>query len=88
MFRPNPLRVAMLFGLLAAGAAQPAWAQQQQLTPQQRELARACRSDMRSLCSSVQPGGGRVVACLQQQRERLSPGCSAALNSLPSAPPS
>ncbi|MBX3604472.1 MAG: hypothetical protein KF788_04340 [Piscinibacter sp.] len=39
----------------------------------------ACRSDSRSLCSGVQPGGGRVIACLKSHESELSEACRAAL---------
>lgn len=39
----------------------------------------ACRSDARTLCGGVQPGGGRVLACLKSSAGQLSPGCQAAL---------
>ena len=40
---------------------------------------RACRADVQSLCAGVQPGGGRIVACLKQNQAKLSPDCRAAL---------
>lgn len=39
----------------------------------------ACRSDARSLCGRMQPGGGRIVACLKAHESQLSEGCKAAL---------
>jgi len=54
---------------------------------QQREAAngqglrQACAADYQSLCAGVQPGGGRIVACLSQNGARLSTGCRAALQS-------
>ena len=42
----------------------------------------ACRGDMHSLCSSVQPGGGRALACLKQHEGELSPACKTALPTL------
>lgn len=39
----------------------------------------ACRSDLQSLCSGVQPGGGRLLACLKANQARLAPDCQAAL---------
>ena len=34
-----------------------------------------CRPDVQKLCSGVQPGGGRIVACLKQHESQLSPQC-------------
>lgn len=42
-------------------------------------VAEACRQDVQTLCSGVQPGEGRVVACLRENRAKLSDGCKAAL---------
>ncbi len=35
----------------------------------------ACRADFQSLCAGVQPGAGRVLACLKQNSAELSSGC-------------
>ncbi len=39
----------------------------------------ACREDARKLCSAVQPGGGRIMACLKQHESELSAACQTAL---------
>ena len=39
----------------------------------------ACRDDAKKFCASVQPGGGRVMACLKDKQSELSPACQAAL---------
>ncbi len=41
---------------------------------------RDCAVDVKSLCASVQPGGGRVLACLQSHVGDLSVGCSTILS--------
>jgi hypothetical protein len=48
---------------------------------QQDVLRQACAGDYKSLCSGVQPGGGRIIACLQQNAAKLSPDCQKALAS-------
>lgn len=68
MIHAVPLAICLALPLLAA----PAWAQQ----PTQAELA-ACMPDFKKLCSGVQPGGGRVLACLSKQKEQLTPDCRA-----------
>ena len=42
---------------------------------------RDCSTDIQSLCAGVKPGGGRVLACLQQHvaAGELSVGCSTIL---------
>jgi hypothetical protein len=43
---------------------------------------RDCTTDIQSLCAGVKPGGGRVLACLQQHVASgdLSVGCSTILS--------
>jgi hypothetical protein len=63
----------------ASSAPQPAHA----LSPRQEamELRTKCGGDFQKLCSGVQPGGGRAVACLRAHAADLSPGCQSALTS-------
>jgi hypothetical protein len=35
----------------------------------------ACKQDARSLCSDVQPGGGRIIQCLRSHADQLESGC-------------
>lgn len=39
----------------------------------------ACKGDRARLCSFVFPGGGRIVRCLAEQPDRLSPPCRGAM---------
>jgi hypothetical protein len=41
-----------------------------------------CGPDVRRVCRGVFPGGGRVIACLAENREQLSPGCRTAMMEL------
>ena len=43
---------------------------------------RDCSTDIQSLCAGVKPGGGRILACLQQHvaAGELSVGCSTILS--------
>ncbi|MGA8561811.1 MAG: cysteine rich repeat-containing protein [Pseudolabrys sp.] len=38
-------------------------------------VANACRADVSSLCAGVEPGRGRIEACLQSNFTKLSPPC-------------
>jgi len=38
----------------------------------------ACTADAKKFCAAVQPGGGRVVACLKEHKDELSDGCKKA----------
>lgn len=72
------LTVAML--LLATTA------QAQQLSPQQMQQVRsACEADVKRLCAGVQPGGGRLLACLQQNAASVSQPCADTLKSFQAA---
>jgi hypothetical protein len=50
-------------------------------------LRAACADDAQKLCSGVQPGGGRILACLKQHEDSLSGKCkqAAGLGSSPTA---
>ena len=41
----------------------------------------ACKADYDKFCAGIAPGGGRVVACLNDKRDQLSATCKAALDS-------
>jgi hypothetical protein len=47
--------------------------------PGKGAVRQACQADYKTFCTGVQPGGGRIVACLQQNFDKLSPGCQQAL---------
>ncbi|MDE1145540.1 MAG: cysteine rich repeat-containing protein [Azospirillaceae bacterium] len=63
--------------LMAALAAVPAFAQDQ------RAAMKSCQPDRQALCKDVQPGGGRILACLKQNEDKLSADCKAALANFP-----
>ncbi|HAH09777.1 MAG TPA: hypothetical protein DCL48_06720, partial [Alphaproteobacteria bacterium] len=37
----------------------------------------ACREDVARYCRGIMPGAGRIRACMQSNRDRLSAGCKA-----------
>jgi hypothetical protein len=39
----------------------------------------ACANDIQTLCLGVQPGGGRILACLKQHKQQVSGGCKQAI---------
>ena len=68
----------MLRVILTAAAllyvSQTAFAQQ--LTAEQRD---ACMGDYQKYCKSVAPSGGRIIACLAKQGDKLTPECKRVL---------
>src|ERR1700693_2248312 len=47
-------------------------------SPQVAQARTACASDVQKLCAGVQPGGGRIVACLKEHKDSLSDRCKQA----------
>ena len=39
----------------------------------------ACRQDLDTFCPGIQPGEGRIAACLKANHRALSPGCKEAI---------
>ena len=39
----------------------------------------ACMNDIKSLCGSIQPGGGRIRECMKEHHTQLSITCKAAI---------
>lgn len=80
---PRSVRVAvaLLAGLTitSAASAQGVDISALQRNPAVRAAVNACIADHDRLCSGVTPGGGRIVRCLVDRSEALSPGCRAAL---------
>ncbi|NKC31674.1 cysteine rich repeat-containing protein [Falsiroseomonas selenitidurans] len=74
---PGLLALAALPLLVATTAAA-----QGGMSPAQRQATQACLPDIRSHCATVERGGGRIVACLRQNGEKLSPACRQALSGL------
>jgi Cysteine rich repeat len=68
----------MLRTVLTAAAlisiSQTAFAQE--LTAAQRD---ACMGDYQKYCKSVIPGGGRIIACLAKESDKLTPACKKVL---------
>src|SRR5580704_13382138 len=65
------LRVLLV--VCAATAVQSALAQDQLAA-----IRAACAADAQKFCAGVQPGGGRIVACLKEHKDSLSDGCKQA----------
>jgi hypothetical protein len=46
---------------------------------QQSAAAKACAGDIKTLCTGVQPGEGRIRACIKSNFSKLSEPCQAVL---------
>jgi hypothetical protein len=46
---------------------------------QQRAVAKACVADVKAQCAGVQPGDGRIRACISEHFKDLSEPCQAVL---------
>ena len=62
----------LLLFVCTATAAQSAPADNQ---PSMAAIRSACTEDAQKLCAGVQPGGGRIVACLKEHKDSLSDPC-------------
>ena len=50
-----------------------------------KDAVNACRAEMAGVCGKVQPGQGRVAACLVENRTTVSPGCADAIKKVEAA---
>ncbi|QOZ29179.1 cysteine rich repeat-containing protein [Bradyrhizobium sp. CCBAU 51753] len=66
------LRIVLTAVLLTAAGGAFA----QELTAAQRD---ACMGDYEKFCKSVTPGGGRIIACLAKESDKLTPACKKVL---------
>ena len=66
----------LLLVVCAATVAQSALADDQAATL--AAIRAACAADAQKFCAGVQPGGGRIVACLKEHKDSLSDQCKQA----------
>ncbi|WP_076864112.1 cysteine rich repeat-containing protein [Bradyrhizobium mercantei] len=66
------LRIVLTAALLCGSTAVYA----QEMTAAQRN---ACMGDYEKYCKGVEPGGGRIIACLAKQSDKLAPACKKVL---------
>jgi hypothetical protein len=50
------------------------------LTAGIKQLEASCGDDIRKYCSTVTPGDGRILYCLQAHEDKISPACEYDLN--------
>jgi hypothetical protein len=69
------LRAAILIG--PPLVAPPALARS--AAPPSAAVRAACAGDVRAYCAGVQPGGGRILRCMNENRGKLSEACRNAI---------
>jgi hypothetical protein len=62
--------LALILGFSSASMAQT-------LTATERS---ACEADFDKYCKGTVPGGGRIIACLNKQRDQISDACKKVLD--------
>ena len=67
---------ATFWMVLLAVLAVPGWGRAEDPAPADDP----CADDVRQFCSNVQLGGNRLIDCMQRNRARLSPACSARID--------
>jgi hypothetical protein len=72
--RRKPMFRAILTTAAVLCMSQAAFAQE--LTAEQRS---ACMGDYEKYCKGVTPGGGRIIACLAKESDKLAPACKKVL---------
>ena len=66
------LRITITTAVLLFASAAVA----QELTAAQRD---ACMGDYEKFCKGTVPGGGRIIACLAKESDKLTPACKKVL---------
>jgi hypothetical protein len=73
------LHVAVLTVLAGVSVSTSASTSALAQTPTAAQRA-ACKPDFDKFCAGTMPGGGRILACLNKQRDQLSDACKKALD--------
>lgn len=71
-------RSSLLLAVLSLAAQVPASAQSDPMAAARA----ACSADLQQFCADVQPGGGRILSCLKEHRDQVSPTCKQAVKSV------
>ena len=62
--------------ILVALLASASTLQAQELTrAQMRDIRSVCEADIKSHCAGIQPGGGRLMQCVQAKQSEISAPC-------------
>lgn len=76
-------RSLLLFSVTIAGAAMTSLPSSAQVAAANNPAVRAafsnCKVDHQKFCANVAPGGGRVLRCLSDRADALTPACRKSL---------
>ena len=72
MVKKRVLTAGVILLLSASGATA-------QMRPGARAVLQACKPDIARFCSQVQPGQGRIKACMKEHLPELSEPCKEAM---------
>ncbi len=75
--KPGGGQVAACLKQNAAQLSAPCKERVGQMKELLKEVHQACEEDIHFLCAGIQPGGGRIAACLKQSESEVSAGCKA-----------
>ena len=82
---------ALLVSICLGAAAPFAFAAGPPPAPSQEAIIAAarvtCDADIQTLCAGVQPGGGRILACLKEHKDKVSDACKMAIVKATQPPP-
>ncbi|GLK86035.1 cysteine rich repeat-containing protein [Ancylobacter defluvii] len=81
----NAVPVSRVLLVLAFAGLTSAAGAQNLSRSQMQALRTACEADIRAVCPGVQPGGGRLLQCIQANPEKVSQPCKEALASIQAA---
>lgn len=84
----GPLRliiIALAGTIATASLPAAALAQSSMSRAELKRLMEPCLPDYRRLCSNVARGGGRILACLEQNKANVTPACATSLQTMTAA---
>jgi hypothetical protein len=64
---------------LSPGCQEARRAAREKAKARAKEIRAACEGDAQKFCADVQPGGGRIHACLKKNQDQLSEACRVTL---------
>ena len=76
----NARKLLVMLGMVGASAVAAAQTTAPAQPKQPAPAGGACKADVQRLCAGVQPGEGRIRACVRQHQQDLSAGCKAAIS--------